>query len=160
MNSVLEGKYAVTMDMYPLEGEEFNRIHPFYSHLREGRLTTTRCRECGARSYPPRVICPQCLSESLEWVDLPTAGSVLVVTEEEVGVPVGFESPLIHALIDLGGELTIFARIKGCSVGELKEGDRVRMTVFPVDPLPVDGRKGAVILQGRVFFAFEKVSQG
>ncbi|MFZ5632472.1 MAG: Zn-ribbon domain-containing OB-fold protein [Bacillota bacterium] len=156
MSSILEGKYAVTMDMYPLQSADFNRIHPFYDHLREGRLTTTRCPDCGRQSFPPRVICPQCLSEKLEWVDLPTTGRVLVATEEEVGVPVGFETPLIHALVDLGGQLTLFARVKGCQMGELKEGDEVRLVVFPVDPLPVDGKKGAVILQERVFFAFEK----
>lgn len=156
MNKVLEGKYAVTMDMYPLEGKEFNRIHPFYEFLKEGRFTTTRCRDCGKKAFPPRVICPECLSENLEWVDLPTRGKVLVVTEEEVGVPLGFETPLIHALIDLGGELTIFARVANVKQGELQEGDEVRLTVFPVDPVPVDGKKGAVILQERVFFAFEK----
>lgn len=157
MNSVLEGKYAVTMDMYPLQSPDFNRIHPFYSNLREGRLTTTRCTECGKQSFPPRVVCPQCMSEKLEWVDLPATGRVLVVTEEEVGVPVGFETPLIHAMIDLGGQLTLFARVIGCKMGDLKEGDEVKLAVFKVDPLPVDGRKGEVILQERVFFAFEKV---
>ncbi len=157
MNSVLNGKYAVTMDMYPLQSPEFNRIHPFYQNLRAGRLTTTRCGDCGHRAFPPRVICPECLSEKLDWVDLPTTGKVLVATEEEVGVPLGFETPLIHAMIDLEGQLTIFARVRGCGMGELKEGDQVRLSVFPVDPLPVDGRKGEVVLQERVFFAFEKV---
>lgn len=157
MNSILEGKYAVTMDMYPLQSPEFNRIHPFYDNLRSGRLTTTKCEECGKVAFPPRVICPECLSENLGWHDLPTTGTVLVATEEEVGVPVGFETPLIHALIDLGGQLTMFARVKGCKIGELKEGDLVKLTVFPVDPVPMDGRKGAVIMQERVFFAFEKV---
>jgi hypothetical protein len=27
--SVLKGKYAVTMDMYPLQSKDFNRIHKF-----------------------------------------------------------------------------------------------------------------------------------
>ncbi|MHB8917664.1 MAG: Zn-ribbon domain-containing OB-fold protein [Desulfocucumaceae bacterium] len=157
MNSILAGKYAVTMDMYPQQSPDFNRVHPFYEYLREGRLTTTRCRECGHRAFPPRVVCPECMSEKLEWVDLPSTGKVLVVTEEEVGIPLGFETPLVHALIDLEGELTLFSRIKGSGMGELKEGDRVRMTVFSIDPVPVDGKKGVVVFQERVFFAFEKV---
>ncbi len=156
MNKILEGKYAVTMDMYPLQGKEFNRIYPFYEFLKEGRLTTTACRDCGKKAFPPRVVCPECLSENLEWVDLPTRGKVLVVTEEEVGVPLGFETPLIHALIDLGGELTLFSRVVNVKQGELKEGDEVKLTVFPVDPVSVEGKKGAVNLQERVFFAFEK----
>ena len=154
--SILNGKYAVTMDMYPLQSKDFNRIHKFYDFLREGRLTTTKCRDCGARPFPPRVVCPECLQEDLEWVDLPTEGTVKVITEEVVGVPLGFDTPLIHALIDLGGELTYFARVINCQAGELQVGDRVKLIVFPIDPLPVDGKKGQVIEQERVYFAFEK----
>jgi len=154
--SIVEGKYAVTMDMWPLQSKEMTRIYPFYDNLKEGRFTTTRCRDCGTRAFPPRVVCPECLSENLEWVDLPLKGQVLIVTEEEVGVPVGFETPLIHAMIKLDDQLTVFARVMNCKMGELKEGDEVKLVVYPVDPLPVDGKKGAINLQERVFYAFEK----
>lgn len=156
MIELLKGKYSVTMDMYPLQSKEWNRIHPFYDNLREGRFTTTACRDCGHKSFPPRVICPECLSESLEWVDLPTQGRVLVVSEEEVGVPFGFENPLIHALIEIG-EFKMMIRVNNVKMGELKEGDEVKLHVFPVEPVPVDGRKGAVNLQERVFYSFHKV---
>jgi len=100
------------------------------------------------------VICPECLSERLEWIDLPREGTVLVVTEEEVGVPLGFETPLIHALVDLDGQLRIFARIVNATVGQLKEGDRVKLHVFPVPPVPMEkGRE--VVKAERVYFAFE-----
>jgi len=155
--SILEGKYAATMDMWPLEAKEFTRIYPFYDNLKEGRFTTTKCRDCGKQAFPPRVICPECLSENLEWIDLPTRGRVLVVTEEEVGVPFGFDTPLIHAIVDLGGQLTMFVHIVNCKMGQLKEGDEVKLVVFPIDPLPVDGKKGAIDLRERVFYAFEKV---
>jgi uncharacterized OB-fold protein len=151
---ILEGRYIATMDLYPQEAKEFNRIYPFYEFLKEGRFTTTRCKDCGLQSFPPRVICPGCLSENLEWVDLPTRAKVKVVTEEEVGVPLGFETPLIHALIDLGGKLTMFTRIVNCKVGQLKEGEERRLRVFPVDPVPIQiGRE--VVQKDRVFFAFE-----
>lgn len=156
MMGLLEGKYAVTMDMYPQESKEWNRIHTFYDNLREGRLTTTACKDCGEKSFPPRVVCPKCMSDNLEWVDLPTRGRVIVVSEEEIGVPMGFETPLIHALIDLGGELTMMARMDGVKMGELKEGDEVKLHVFEVPPVLADGRKGAVITMDRVFFCFQK----
>ncbi len=146
------------MDIYPQESKEFNRIHPFYEFLKQGRFTTTMCKDCGQRSFPPRVVCPNCLSENLEWVDLPTRGMVKVVTEEEVGVPLGFETPLIHALIDLGGKLTLFTRIVNCKVGQLNEGDEVQLYVFPVDPVPIQvGRE--ITLRDRVFYAFEPVKK-
>ncbi len=151
---ILEGRYIATMDLYPQEAKEFNRIYPFYEHLREGRLTTTRCRECGHEPFPPRVLCPNCLSEDLEWIDLPTRGTVEVVTEEEVGVPLGFETPLIHALINLEGRLRLFSRIVHCRVGQLTEGDEVELFVFPVDPVPIQmGRE--TVLKDRVYYAFE-----
>jgi len=151
---LFKGKYIGSMDLYPQQAPEFNRVHPFYDHLKEGRFTTTRCTECGHRAFPPRVICPECLSERLEWIDLPREGTVLVVTEEEVGVPLGFETPLIHALVDLDGQLRIFARIVNATVGQLKEGDRVKLHVFPVPPVPMEkGRE--VVKAERVYFAFE-----
>lgn len=155
MTGILAGKYAVTMDMYPLQSKEWNRNYPFYDNLKEGRLTTTACKDCGKQSFPPRVICPQCLSENLGWVDLPTRGQVLVVSEEEIGVPMGFETPLIHALVQIG-EFKMMVRIKGAAMGELKAGDQVKLVVFPIDPVPVEGKKGTVIMQERVFYAFEK----
>jgi len=91
---ILEDKYPYTMDMWPLECKEFNRLYKFYEHLKEGRFTTTRCRTCGHVAYPPRVICPECYSEDLEWIDLPKRGKVIVFTEQIRGVPLGFESPL------------------------------------------------------------------
>jgi uncharacterized OB-fold protein len=151
---ILEGKYIATMDLYPQQAKEFNRIYPFYEFLKQGRFTTTRCKDCGHEPFPPRVVCPKCLSENLEWIDLPIRGKVKVFTEEEVGVPLGFETPLIHALIDLGGKLNLFTRIVHCKIGQLKEGDEVKLHVFPVDPVPIQVGN-VVLIKDRVFYAFE-----
>lgn len=154
---LFQGKYIGTMDLYPQQAPEFNRVYPFYQHLRQGRFTTTRCKSCGAKAFPPRVVCPECMSDDLEWVDLPTEGTVLVVTEEEVGVPLGFETPLIHALVDLDGQLKIFTRIVNARVGQLKEGDRVRLHVFPVPPVPMEKGRDLVQVE-RVYYAFEPIA--
>jgi len=158
---ILEDKYPVTMDMWPLEAKEFNRIYKFYENLKEGRFTTTRCKACGHVAYPPRVICPECYSEDLEWIDLPTKGKVLTFTEEVKGVPLGFESPLIHAWIDLG-EVSpirkILSRVINCPAGKLKEGDEVKLVVFPVPSHPIELKKETKMAE-RVFFAFEPVEK-
>jgi len=67
----LNGTYISEMDMWPLECQEFNRLYPFYDHLKEGKFTTTKCKKCGHVAYPPGVICPKCWSDDLEWVELP-----------------------------------------------------------------------------------------
>lgn len=155
--SILEGKYMVTMDLFPQQSKEFNQVTPFYEFLREGRFTTTKCKDCGAEPFPPRVMCPECYSSALEWIDWPTVGTVIDVTEESVGVPLGFgKPPLIHALVDLQGKRTFFVRIINCAAGELKSGDQVKLSVFDVDPVPQEvGRE--VVQIPRVFYAFEPV---
>ena len=155
--SILDGKYMVTMDLYPQESKEFNQIYPFFEHLKEGRFTTTKCKECGAEPFPPRVLCPECWSKEMEWIDWPTTGTVVEFTEEVVGVPLGFgKPPLIHALVDLQGKRTMFVRIANCGQGELKVGDQVKVTVFDIDPVPQEVGRETVEMP-RVFFAFEPV---
>ncbi len=87
---ILENLYPVSMDLWPVEAKEFNRVWPFYENLKQGRFTTTKCRDCGYIAYPPRVICSSCYSENLEYIDLPTKGKVLIFTEEVKGVPLGY----------------------------------------------------------------------
>ncbi len=155
--SMLDGKYYITMDLYPQETKEFNQVSEFYDYLKEGRFTTTKCKSCGAEPFPPRVLCPECYTTDMEWIDWPTEGTVIDATEEVVGVPVGFgKPPLVHALVDLEGKRKFFVRIINCEMGELKPGSRVKLSVFDIDPVPQDvGRE--VVEMPRVYFAFEPV---
>lgn len=145
------------MDLYPQESKEFNQVYLFYELLKEGRFTTTRCKDCGMEPFPPRIMCPECYSTNMEWVDWPTEGTVIELTEEMVGVPLGFgRAPLIHALVDLQGKRTLFVRIANCKEGELKAGDKVKLFVFDVEPVPQE--KGREVVEiPRVFYAFEPV---
>ena len=159
---ILDGKYPVTMDLWPHESKEFNRIYQFYDNLKEGRFTTTKCKKCGHVAYPPRVICPECYADELEYIDLPKKGKVLVFSEQERGVPLGFEpAPLIHAWIDLGENSPVkklLSRIINCPSGKLKEGDEVQFVVFDVPSHPIEIRRETITAE-RVFFAFEPVKK-
>jgi uncharacterized OB-fold protein len=158
---LLSNKYPVTMDLWPLEAKEFNKIYEFYDNLKAGRFTTTKCKKCGHVAYPPRIICPECYSEELEYIDLPKKGKVIVFTEQLRGVPLGFEAPLIHAWIDLGVNSPlkrILSRIINCSAGQLKEGDEVQFVVFDVPAHPIEIKKETITAE-RVFFAFEPVAK-
>jgi len=155
--SVLEGKYMVTMDLFPQESKEFNQVYQFYEYLKEGRFTTTKCKDCGFEPFPPRILCPNCYSNNMEWIDWPTEGTVIDVTEEVVGVPLGFgKPPLVHALVDLGGKTTFFVRIINCKESELKPGDKVKLAVFDIDSVPQESGREVVNIP-RVFYAFEPV---
>jgi uncharacterized protein len=155
---ILDGKYIATMDFYPLEAPEFNRISKFYENLAQKQLTTTKCKKCGATPFPPRVVCPECNSDELEWVTLPTHGKVVQFSEEVAGVPLGFEAPLIHAIIDLGNGLRLLSRIANCQAGQLKEGEEVQLFVFDIPPMFIEVREG-MKESARVFFAFEPIKK-
>lgn len=152
---LLEGKYTVTMDLWPLQGTGFTRIQPFWDHLREGRLTSTRCRTCGSEGFPPRVVCPECMGDDLEWFDLPTEGTVQQFTEEHIGVPLGFETPLVHALVNLG-PWTLFVRVQTRPDRRIAVGSRVRLKPFEVEPLRAEIGRDSVEIP-RVHYCFEEV---
>jgi uncharacterized OB-fold protein len=157
---ILENRYPVTMDLWPMETKEFTRIYEFYDNLKAGRFTTTKCKQCGYVAFPPRVICPECYSDQLEYTDLPKEGKVITFAEQVRGVPLGFDSPLIHAWIDLGANSPVkrlLSRIINCPAGKLKEGDTVRFIVFKVPSHPMDVKRDTKIIE-RVFFAFEPVA--
>ena len=40
---------------------------PFWDGAREGRLLIQRCRACGKHVFYPRVACPHCFAEALDW---------------------------------------------------------------------------------------------
>ena len=155
----LDGKYISEMDLWPLECQEFNRIHQFYDNLREGKFTTTKCQKCGHVAFPPGVICPKCWSEELAWVDLPQRAKVVTFTETIVGAPLGFDSPLIIAWLDFGKDSPLkhlLSRIINCPEGKLKEGDEVKFVVFDVPAHPIEVKKETKICD-RVYYAFEPV---
>ena len=156
---IIDNLYPVTMDMWPVEAKEFNRSWPFYENLKQGRFTTTKCKNCGNVAYPPRVICPECYSENLEYIDLPKKGKVIVCSEEVKGIPLGFDAPLVHAVIDLGINPVrrLLTRVINCPTGTLKEGDYVQLIVFDVPAMPVEKSRSCTVMVERVFFAFEPI---
>lgn len=140
-------KVPYLLDFYPLEEPKFTRVSAFYDHLRRGRFTTTRCRRDGALLWPPRVVCPHCHAEEMEWVDLPTSGHVYAFSAVLAGAPLGMESdvPFVVGLVDLdGAPLRLFGRIDGKAWTECRVGMPVR-----VEPIAAP--------DDRVFYRFRAV---
>jgi uncharacterized OB-fold protein len=53
----------------------------FFTELRDNkRIRGTRCSECAKVYMPPRSVCPDCLSQLDEWVDLPGTGTLVSYT--------------------------------------------------------------------------------
>ena len=121
------------MDFYELQTAEDTRIHGFYDNLREGDLTTTECRDCGAIHFPPRVVCPECMGDDLEYVELPDRGELFAFSEVRAGAPLGMEDdvPFVIAIVDLG-DVQLSARIDDARSDDLEIGDEVELKVLEV----------------------------
>jgi uncharacterized OB-fold protein len=132
------------LDFFPLEDATQTRLSPFYDHLRAGRLTTTKCRKDGKMSWPPRVVCPDCHTSDLDWVDLPTEGRLYAFSAVLVGAPLGMEAevPFVVGLVEMDGvPFRLFGRIVGTKWDECRIGQKVR-------PEPYD------LGDGRYFYRF------
>ncbi len=137
-------KLPYMLDFYPLEDPKQTQVYPFFQNLRQGKLTTTKCKKCGSLLWPPRVVCPNCFSNEFEWVDLGNEGELYAFTEVRIGAPLGFvqDVPFNTGLVKIGG-LLISTRIDNAKYDELKIGDKLRLKIVE---LP----------DGRVFYRFAK----
>ncbi|NIP66536.1 hypothetical protein GWN63_00215 [Candidatus Bathyarchaeota archaeon] len=130
------------LDFYPLQDQKHTKISQFFQNLKKRQLTTTRCKACGELLWPPRIVCPECLSEQLEWTDLGTEGELYAFTEVRLGAPLGFQQdvPFCIGLVKIGG-LLLSSRIDDATYEELKIGDKVHLKIVELE-------------DGRVFYRF------
>ena len=91
----------------------------FVTYLEQGKVMTTRCRQCGTSYFPPKMDCPQCLSSDVEWFEITGSGKLATYTVVNYG-PTGFEddAPYNLAIADFNG-LRIFGRLSH----DVKEAD-------------------------------------
>jgi uncharacterized OB-fold protein len=80
----------------------FTKVEEFAQHLKDGRIMGSRCKDCGAASFPPRADCDACMSGNFEFVEL--SGKATLHTHTKiVAAPTGFEevAPYIVGVADL-----------------------------------------------------------
>ncbi len=90
-----------------------SRINDFIDHLENGRVTGTRCKDCGQSFFPPRADCYRCLTSHMEWFEVSGTGKLVTFSKLNFA-PIGFEAdvPYCIALLDYG-DYKIFGRISG-----------------------------------------------
>ncbi|ELY50901.1 Zn-ribbon domain-containing OB-fold protein [Natronolimnohabitans innermongolicus] len=143
-----EVEFPRMLDFYELQTEDQTQIHEFYDNLRDGQLTTTQCRDCDEIHFPPRIVCPECTGDDLEYVDLPHEGELFAFSEVRGGLPIGLsehEVPYVVAVVDLG-PVRLSGRVDGAAYSDLEIGDSVSLKIVEIDG-PTD--------EERVFYRFE-----
>lgn len=131
---------------YPWDQKEFNKTHRFFGALKEGRLEAPRCKKCGEVQWPPRSVCYKCLSDDLEWVEMPREGvlesfhvsHVTALSQEKVPFTVG--------VIRLANGVKMLSRIKVNNIRDLKAGISMQL-------------KNARLRKGQVTWTYSPLSQ-
>ncbi|NIN73441.1 MAG: DNA-binding protein [Gemmatimonadetes bacterium] len=80
----------------------YTKVNDFARHLKDGHLMGSRCKSCGATSFPPRADCDSCMSGDFEFVELSGKGKLHTFTKI-VAAPTGFEdvAPYVVGVVDL-----------------------------------------------------------
>ncbi len=68
----------------------YTKVGDFAQHLKDGRLMGSRCKKCGATSFPPRADCEACMSGEFELVEMSGKATLHTFTKIVVA-PTGFE---------------------------------------------------------------------
>ncbi|MBI4634242.1 MAG: Zn-ribbon domain-containing OB-fold protein [Deltaproteobacteria bacterium] len=99
------------------------KTNDFITNLEQGKISGTRCKDCGAVYFPPRADCCKCLSSNVEWFDVAGKGKLVTYSKLEYA-PVGFgeDLPYSIALLDYG-TYKVFGRLaKDLPENEVKVG--------------------------------------
>ncbi len=130
-------QYMTANDLVAQQYEDTATLSQFYTSLREeGKLVTTKCKKCGHIPWPPRQICPECLSMDYEWVDMPKTGTIASWTACYAGMPPELmdKAPMVYALVDFDNGLRMPTAILECAPDEAKTGMQVELVVGDVQP--------------------------
>ena len=102
---------------------------PYWDAARERRLLIRQCRDCGARHFMPRLLCPACWSDRLEWVPSSGRGRVHSFSIVHRAPTPAFAAiaPYVVALIDLEEGPRMFANIIGADARSVSIGDSVEV---------------------------------
>jgi uncharacterized OB-fold protein len=127
---------------FPPRVSPFTR--PFWDALDAGRLTTTRCADCGTVGFPPRNLCRACWSRAVPWVALAPRGTLYSFTRVHVA-PGAFrgDTPYAIGIVDLAdGGPRLMCRMVG-EVGTQDLDGPVEMVVLRYEDGPLFGARVA-----------------
>jgi uncharacterized protein len=94
-------------------------------HLQEGRLSFQRCGACERAVFFPRVICPHCGADALDWEPSTGRGRIYASTT----VYARGEKPYNVALVDMDEGVRLMTRVVGIPPDDVRIGMAVRVLV-------------------------------
>jgi uncharacterized OB-fold protein len=89
---------------------------PFWAGARESRLVIQKCASCKKYVFYPRLGCPFCFSEKLEWVQASGRGTVYSYSVVRNNPPSSFmdDLPFVIAIVELEEGVRLMTNIVDC----------------------------------------------
>jgi len=86
---------------------------PFWEAAKRGELKVQKCRDCGKPFFYPRIACPHCFSEDLEWVRVSGRGKIYSFSVVLNYAPSAFagDVPYVVAIVELEEGLRMLTNI-------------------------------------------------
>jgi len=108
----------------------------YWEALQRHELYFQRCRDCGTSRYPPRAVCPVCLSSSTEWVRASGKGTVYSFTVTHQNQAPGFreELPYVLAVVELAEGPRLMTNVVDCAPDAVRIGMAVEVVFDDVTP--------------------------
>ena len=112
---------------------------PYWDAARERRLVIRRCRDCGAKHFMARHLCPQCWSDRLDWIDSKGAatGARFIIVHRAPTAPFTGQTPYVVALVHLDEGPRMMANIVGDGALDVAIGERVRVAFEERDGMTI-----------------------
>ncbi len=109
----------------------------YRDQLEQGNFLIQRCQSCASAIFYPRMICPHCGSDSLEWFAPSGKGTVYSTTVVRRKAEHGGDYNV--ALIDLAEGPRMMSRVDGVTPEDVSIG-------MPVTAKVIDGDEGKIVV--------------
>ncbi|MEX1022118.1 MAG: Zn-ribbon domain-containing OB-fold protein [Dehalococcoidia bacterium] len=118
----------------PLPHPDFD-TEPFWEALRQRELKLQRCQDCGEAYFYPRILCPSCWSENVQWERMSGKGEVYTYTVIYRAPHPAFaeDVPYIVAVVELEEGPRLPVNIVNCEPDAMKVGLQVEVVFEAVN---------------------------
>lgn len=101
----------------------------YWEALVRHELYFQRCRDCATERFPPRAVCPACLSSATEWVRASGRGTVYSFTVTHQNQAPGFREalPYVLAVVELAEGPRMMTNVVGCAPDDVRIGMAVEV---------------------------------
>jgi uncharacterized OB-fold protein len=96
----------------------------YWEALARHELYLQRCAACRTLRFPPRTVCPSCLSSEIEWVRASGRGTVYSFTVTHQNQAPGFREslPYVLAIVELDEGVRMMTNLVGCTPDAVRVG--------------------------------------